>query len=260
MIIIYGVHTKDWNTQLNSNNKELWDNININTVLNISTIEELITVCKNITTKIYLYGMLENDMIDILNTIKYTNIIFIGSTLSNIKLLRNKKLFYEYMKLHNLLEYLPIHFTKIDDIILPFVKKPLCLNGSSGIELNKISDFDNYIYQEFINNKYEYVSHIYCINGIIKNIITYKYKVYTLCNNYYNCTIEKYICKKEYSDIFQVILNTLQYSGFCCIDYKITKELKLKIFEINPRLGGSLMRKENIKDLAILFNTFIFLL
>jgi len=40
-------------------------------------------------------------------------------------------------------------------------------------------------------------------------------------------------------------LKPLKYSGPCNIDFKINPEGSLKILEINPRLGGSLMQKEN---------------
>jgi carbamoylphosphate synthase large subunit len=40
-----------------------------------------------------------------------------------------------------------------------------------------------------------------------------------------------------------------KYSGPCNIDYSYQSS-DLKIFEINPRLGGSLMKTENVKLLA----------
>jgi len=45
--------------------------------------------------------------------------------------------------------------------------------------------------------------------------------------------------------IFQGILKPLNFNGPCNIDFKLTPQGKLKIFEINPRLGGSLMHEEN---------------
>ncbi|SFP76513.1 hypothetical protein SAMN05216419_101818 [Nitrosomonas cryotolerans] len=40
--------------------------------------------------------------------------------------------------------------------------------------------------------------------------------------------------------IFVAILSELNYSGTACIDYKIDATGQIKIFEINPRMGGSL--------------------
>ncbi|QAU35570.1 ATP-grasp domain-containing protein [Janthinobacterium sp. 17J80-10] len=41
--------------------------------------------------------------------------------------------------------------------------------------------------------------------------------------------------------IFAEVLAALNYSGTACIDYKIDASGQIKIFEINPRMGGSLM-------------------
>jgi carbamoylphosphate synthase large subunit len=42
------------------------------------------------------------------------------------------------------------------------------------------------------------------------------------------------------------ILAPLRYSGPCCVNYKVLPGGEIAIFEINPRLGGSLMNPRNI--------------
>ena len=42
------------------------------------------------------------------------------------------------------------------------------------------------------------------------------------------------------------ILAPLGYSGPCCANYKVLPSGEIAIFEINPRLGGSLMNPRNI--------------
>lgn len=44
-------------------------------------------------------------------------------------------------------------------------------------------------------------------------------------------------------DIFENIFISLEYSGFVCVDFTI-KNTNIIIFEINPRLGGSLVHSE----------------
>jgi predicted ATP-grasp superfamily ATP-dependent carboligase len=39
---------------------------------------------------------------------------------------------------------------------------------------------------------------------------------------------------------FEKIFTKLKYTGFACIDFKMINS-KIKIFEINPRLGGTIV-------------------
>lgn len=54
---------------------------------------------------------------------------------------------------------------------------------------------------------------------------------------------------KEYINVFEKFLIPCKYSGICNIDFIIVND-NIKIFEINPRLGGSLMMSLNRKDLV----------
>ena len=39
----------------------------------------------------------------------------------------------------------------------------------------------------------------------------------------------------------ETVLSPLAYSGPCNVDYKLSADGRMQIFEINPRLGGTLM-------------------
>jgi hypothetical protein len=47
------------------------------------------------------------------------------------------------------------------------------------------------------------------------------------------------ICRCPYLDLFSDILNSIEFEGLCCVNYK-TADNKPQIIEINPRFGGSL--------------------
>jgi carbamoylphosphate synthase large subunit len=47
---------------------------------------------------------------------------------------------------------------------------------------------------------------------------------------------------EEIPKIFLDLLAELDYSGAACIDYKLDETGQIRIFEVNPRMGGSLMR------------------
>jgi carbamoylphosphate synthase large subunit len=49
----------------------------------------------------------------------------------------------------------------------------------------------------------------------------------------------------------------LEFSGPCNIDYKTDDEGNIIVFEVNPRMGGSIMRPEKIADLCETLSTII---
>jgi len=98
----------------------------------------------------------------------------------------------------------------------------------------------NYFKQQLIAGDTEYATHIVFKNGKIVASVTVCYKytqaVYLQGETKQICS---YVVKSRHLDAFATILNTIGYEGLCCIDYKIHKGVP-KIFEINPRFGGSL--------------------
>ena len=84
-------------------------------------------------------------------------------------------------------------------------------------------------------------------NGIIIHEIYYKSRE---SQNYHISHGKKmrYTSVKLDIPIFCKIFQLLKYTGFACIDFKIIDD-NIKIFEINPRLGGTLVHNKN--DLRI---------
>ena len=116
---------------------------------------------------------------------------------------------------------------------------------SDGIDEKKYSHLLNcsdYFKQELIQGNEEYATHIVFRNGRIAANITIRY---TYANTVYlqrtEREITRDIVRSPYLPEFAHILNTIGFEGLCCIDYKIQNGLP-KIFEINPRFGGSLSR------------------
>jgi predicted ATP-grasp superfamily ATP-dependent carboligase len=213
----------------------------------------------DIFENVVLIPLMENNSEEILNYKNITenkNIQIISSSLENINILGNKKNFYIFYKNNNLLEYLPIHFENIKILKKPYILKPLTLNNGNGIKIDSIIDessFDNFVIQEFIFGKKEYVSHIYSDKGKIIKVITYEYL--SNCEKYIKTSyhqiikITKIELNNEIMDILEIFINKLNYSGFCNFGYKFDKDGFIKIMEINPRLGGSLMWEMNQSDL-----------
>lgn len=172
-----------------------------------------------------------------------------------LKIFDSKKLFAEYMIQNRLSDCIPkTQFSSPSKY--PCIMKPI--HGSSGnnthifrtvkdYEKSKVKYDEKYIIQDYIFAPYANVAHILCDRGnIILNI------VYTAPqpNTYYikKGRIRDYkkreLTQKEYS-IFQRTLGSINYHGICSIDYVYDRYNNLKIFEINPRMGGSLFLDNN---------------
>lgn len=176
----------------------------------------------------------------------------------SIRLLNNKAKFTQYFINNDLTKYIPktyvIKSDKINyeqQINYPCIYKP-CI-GSLGSNIRIIKDnndlnFDlgnNYIIQEYIQNKNEYVGNFIVHNGkIIYSIIlkeTFDDDLY-----YKNFSAKNYDIiniTNNVSETFNTIFTKLNYTGMACADYKIIND-KVIIFEINPRFGATIIKTE----------------
>ena len=165
-----------------------------------------------------------------------------------------KDYFYSFIESHQLQDYLP---AKVDigakDKSYPFILKRVDL--SSGIGVSKIRDEQilsevlldsifmgqELLAQEYIIGDIEYVTHVICRNGEVVWSATLEGPVP------HETGINKGAFAEEISEldsnIFQVfckIFKLSNFSGPACINFRVLDGTP-KIFEINPRFGGSLM-------------------
>jgi len=141
-----------------------------------------------------------------------------------------------------------------NDLPLPFMlkKKVAACSENCFIISNPEQKHNNielinspdYFCQEIIQGKDEYCTHILFKDHKIVASLTIKYTFYNgapASIKYKDKLYYKTICKTPYLDAFSSVLKAIDYEGLCNFDYKIS-DGKLKIFEINPRFGGSLSR------------------
>ena len=100
----------------------------------------------------------------------------------------------------------------------------------------------NFIVQKYIDHPEEYSGHFYVKAGEIKYYVIFcannsskNYITHGPLQNYVDKTSEVEI------ESLREIFKELKYNGFACVDFKI-KDGILYIFEINPRLGGSIVK------------------
>lgn len=197
----------------------------------------------------------------------YPNCIF-KNNLNNIDILDNKSMFAEYM-LKNFPENISeVYFYNYNDMTyinnpndkIKMISKLNLASAGTGTQLIydfnelKIKDIKNKIITKYTDHEKEYSGHLLIINGkIIKKIyFVMKCKINAItCGQITNYDILE---KISYDVIFDKIFEDLQYSGFANIDFTIIDN-KIIIFEINPRIGGSLVY--NDKYFNIFLDTLI---
>lgn len=222
----------------------------IDEILNIFNMLDLISYIKE-KDNYKIIPLLESHMQELCNA-NIKNVVMANFDI--IYKFSNKKLFTDYVRENDLESYVPLTYQNFDQIPSDslLIVKPFCNSNGYGMEIkNRITknEFRRNIIQKYIENIEEYVSHIVAIDGKIIHCITYNYifdkdihiKVYPVNTN----NTKKVEISKYYIDIMEKFLSKCSYNGMCNIDFVITKEGDIKIFEINPRLGGSMIRNNN---------------
>jgi predicted ATP-grasp superfamily ATP-dependent carboligase len=148
---------------------------------------------------------------------------------------------------NNLTEYIPKSYSYNDYSGKLVIVKPPCGGSSIGMYLSNINDlqpeiFKNYLVQEYIKEPIEFTGNLVIQDGHI--LYGFAYYRYYGDRNYI----------KHDSEDFTV-QNTapipIKYTGVCNVDFKLCgSEEKIKVFEINPRLGGSLFFDNHYHDFA----------
>jgi predicted ATP-grasp superfamily ATP-dependent carboligase len=172
-----------------------------------------------------------------------------------IMIMENKVLFAQFM-MENFENYIPknIYYNfnnkimyKANNLTTLMIKKNIFGSGGTNIEIINTNDFQKYeskmniLISEYVTHNLLFAGHFLIINGIlIEKIYFY---VNTENGKLYKGRLCNYKVIKNITlddSIFMNIFNKLKYSGFACIDFTIVNN-KIVIFEINPRIGGSLV-------------------
>ena len=258
MIIFSIPYFKDWHDNLNQ--------INNSKILNFDMIKKSLDSTSKLNNIII---PLTYDVMHTLSSNKSNKKVFILNckNYETIKLLDDKYLFNQFMIKNSFEKYIPVtYFTsydkKIQNILYPSIYKLIKTCGGAGSsillkddDLKKCNLKRKCMIQEYIVSFIEYAGHFLVIDGVILHHFFYKCEKDTdifIQNGAFN--IYTKISLLEYDDIFVKIFKKLNYTGFTCIDFKLVNN-ELKIFEINPRIGGSLVK--NIDDLNIMIDVLI---
>ena len=180
-----------------------------------------------------------------------------------IRLMSDKQLLTLHLVENDFSKFFPSVYEESGNLAFPYLIKCRTLNGGQGVRIihnneelvKTLSDSifrDNYFFQELIRSEFEYVCHIVASRGVVLFETTYRYSMpnaATVRGPKSHVSMARVENSNEARDVFAKIIKHLNYSGPCNIDFKLINGLPI-IFEINPRLGGSLMMSQNVSDLA----------
>lgn len=168
-----------------------------------------------------------------------------------LKICEDKKSFYEFMTKNGFSNFTPLVSQSLP---IPFIlKKRIDEWGKNAFIIQNKQDLNQYkeqllskefIRQEYFFGKEEFTTHFLFKDDEIKYLFTLKFVFKNDCYvkgapsppfKTANITVSK----TDFIHTFTEILKSINYEGVGCFNYKI-KDGVPKIFEINPRVGGSL--------------------
>jgi glutathione synthase/RimK-type ligase-like ATP-grasp enzyme len=177
--------------------------------------------------------------------------------LETFELFNNKVMFTKFM-LDNFPNNIPeTYVLDKKEILQPqdktkiFVTKSDKSVSGSGVFLSHGYDSaitKKHVVQEYIDSEYEYSAYLLVIDGKIINykVLRQKYKGPVIKRKNFGEECE--IVESFDLELFNKILSKVNYVGPVNFDFKI-KDNVIKIFEANPRFGGSVVVKDFVYDL-----------
>ncbi len=267
-VVIFGQHSDDWMSALHPD-ALVWKQLTkVKSVRFSSSIPKIPKSSKRRNLRTVVIPLMEAHLYEM-----PTNFTSLTSTPELVQLMADKLKLTENLIANGFVEYVPKTWTNPADSTFPCIIKRRDLNGGQGIRILRTiqelcaalsdSEFDGhrYFFQELVSGDTEYVCHIVALKGeiLFSNNFKYAMRDPEEIRKWDRSTAITKLGSNlsfEVSDAFEKTLRHLNYSGPCNIDFKLVNGFP-KIFEINPRLGGSLMLVENLQVLSQILNIII---
>lgn len=148
-------------------------------------------------------------------------------------------------------EFAPIAYPCIVKLGVTFggVGSTVHLDDRLPVNLGKFKPGETFLVQRFIPGGTEYGGHFYLESGDIKRSVYYESRrdpnIHIQRGRMSQNGYTRHDTIPEH-DTFADLFARIDYSGFACVDFKVEDGVP-RIFEINPRLGGTLIH--DVQDL-----------
>lgn len=253
-VVIYGRHSLDWMGALDPKAK-VWGNIGVVAeVLLASHAADLVCLPQQPHVKTVLIPLMEQHALNCPPGY-YT----LMPSADNLLRFGVKNNFADYIQKIGLSHLCPDRYKSLDTICFPCVVKRVNMCAGIGVALvrskselarlaqEKLWHNQSVVIQEALLEGDEFVTHLVVKNGRILWHTSFAYKLQE--NEYIRspsnvADVCRAFAEPHVLKAFETCLMPSNYSGPCNVDYKLSDQGVLKILEINPRLGGSLLRPD----------------
>jgi hypothetical protein len=180
----------------------------------------------------------------------------------SLRTLQNKGAFAAYAQARGLASLCPETYARPEQAVYPCVLKRLDLNNCDGIRIVHSAEEchaglqqdpwrgHEVLLQEYIANETDHCTHGICLDGRMIWHCTYAYAPAPAgIQRRFGLSLQRITQTAARLAEFEAFLAPLRFTGPVNIDYRIRANGQTAVLEMNPRLGGSLMRPANAPDL-----------
>jgi carbamoylphosphate synthase large subunit len=181
-----------------------------------------------------------------------------------VDVLSNKAAFAAFVDAHDLSHLCPRTYRDLAQARYPLALKRTKKHGGQGVaragspsELEALLEQETWreravVLQDWVEGGVEYVTHLICKDGQVLWDCTFEYRLPDGTDVRTSRNFESITRVDTDPGVVQrlsAFLAPLGYTGPCNADYKRSDDGSVMVFEINPRLGHSLMMPEHVEDL-----------
>jgi hypothetical protein len=252
-VVLYGLPYADWNASLSD--RQLWQDLRV--VSEVRRIPGLRFLLPWSAERTVVIPMKTSHAVTVPQ--RYRGLI---PDRESARIMADKSTFQQYLVDNGLTAYAPAAYATPDEASFPCVVKRLDLSASIGVEIatsqrhlgeilqSVVFSGQRWMLQALAPGTVEYASFCVCDQGRIIWDCTFASTMSgpaVIKNEDNGKNRQIVVTDPAVLKQFEAVLLPLKYRGPCVIDYKIADDGKVQIFEINPRLGGTLLLKSHAR-------------
>jgi len=254
-VVLFGLPYADWNASLSD--RHLWQDLRL--VSEVRRIPGLRWLLPWSAERTVVIPMKTSHAVTVPQ--RYPGLI---PDRASARIMADKSIFQRYLVDNGMTAYAPATYASPDEALFPCVVKRVDLSASIGVEIATSRRHLEEILQSGI-----FSGHRWLLQALVPGIV--EYASFCVCDAgriVWECTFASTmsgpaVIKNEDNGKnrrivatdpavlkqFEAVLAPLEYRGPCVIDYKIAADGRVQIFEINPRLGGTLLLAAHARQL-----------